>query len=225
MGITYNPRIVSSGLVLALDAGNIKSYPGSGTTWTDLSGNSNTGTLTNGPTYNSGNGGSIVFDGVDDFIDFTSDSNLLPTAGLTVSVWFNPNVTTARGLVGKTSTGSNGYIFYVGGRNSMYFRVNDIVAFSLTNSLSAGAWFNMVGTWTPSTSMTVYRNGTQSFTLTTSIPASITDPSSILEIGSPPPGSATYFDGRIPQVSIYNRALTATEISQNYNALRGRYGL
>ena len=227
MATNYNPRIVNDGLVLALDAANTKSYPGSGTTWTDLSGNSNTGTLTNGPTYSTANGGSIVFDGVDDFIDFTSDSNLLPTAGLTVSVWFNPNVTTTgtnRGLVGKTSTTSNGYSFFISTRNNMGFRVNGISTVTLF-SLITGAWFNIVGTWTPSTSMAVYRNGTLYNSITTSIPASITDPSSILEIGSPYPGSLTYFNGNIAQVSVYNRALSAAEIQQNFNSVRSRFGI
>jgi hypothetical protein len=66
--------IVQSGLVLNLDAGVSSSYPGSGTTWTDLSGNGNTGTLTNGPTYNSANGGSLVFDGVDDYVNVGTPS-------------------------------------------------------------------------------------------------------------------------------------------------------
>jgi hypothetical protein len=68
MGIAYNPRTITDGLVLCLDAANSKSYPGSGTTWTDLSGLGNTGTLTNGPTYSSANGGSLVFDGVNDYV-------------------------------------------------------------------------------------------------------------------------------------------------------------
>ena len=62
------PNIVEDGLVLALDAGNTKSYPGSGTTWTDLSGKGNNGTLTNGPTFDSGNGGAIFFDGGNDYV-------------------------------------------------------------------------------------------------------------------------------------------------------------
>ena len=68
MGVFAGPEITESGLVLALDAGNLKSYPTTGTTWTDLSGRGNTGTLTNGPTYSSANGGSIVFDGVNDYV-------------------------------------------------------------------------------------------------------------------------------------------------------------
>ena len=85
MSTLQSGHIITDGLVIALDAANTKSYPGSGTTWSDLSGNSNNGTLTNGPTFNSGNGGSIVFDGTNDYINttiinvsniFTDNSNL-----------------------------------------------------------------------------------------------------------------------------------------------------
>ena len=68
MGFGNGPRIVSNGLVLALDAADKNSYPGSGITWRDVSGNNNNGTLTNGPTFDSSNGGSIVFDGTNDFV-------------------------------------------------------------------------------------------------------------------------------------------------------------
>jgi len=82
MGVSYNPKIVKDGLVLYLDAGNTKSYPGSGTTWTDLSGNGNNGTL-NGPSYNSNLLGTFVLDGVDDYAT-------LPTITLTnftIQIW------------------------------------------------------------------------------------------------------------------------------------------
>ena len=69
MAFNYSPNIITDGLVLYLDAANTKSYPGSGTTWRDLSKSQLNGTLTNGPTFNSSNGGSIVFDGVDDYVN------------------------------------------------------------------------------------------------------------------------------------------------------------
>ena len=69
MAVSAGPKIVKDGLVLCLDAGNSESYPGSGTTWTDLSGNGNNGTLTNGPTFNTGSLGSISFDGINDYCD------------------------------------------------------------------------------------------------------------------------------------------------------------
>ena len=77
MGISYNPKIVTNGLVLCLDAANAKSYPGSGTAWTDLSGLGNTGTLTNGPTYSSANNGSIVLDGINDYTSITCAANTI----------------------------------------------------------------------------------------------------------------------------------------------------
>ena len=65
MGLSHSPRIVTDGLVFCLDAANIRSYPGTGTTWTDLKGG-NEGTLTNGPTFSSDNAGSISTDGSND---------------------------------------------------------------------------------------------------------------------------------------------------------------
>ena len=82
----YGPKIVTSGLVLCLDAANKRSYPGTGTTWTDLSGNSNNGTLTNGPTFSAGNQGSIVFDGTNDYAYQSLFTNAITTT-LTFDVW------------------------------------------------------------------------------------------------------------------------------------------
>ena len=100
MSIFYNPRIVTDGLVLALDAGNTKSYPGSGTTWTDLSGRGNTGTLTNGPTYSSANGGSIVFDGTNDHVTMSGNniSGLsAETTDFSICIWVKYNSTASYG--------------------------------------------------------------------------------------------------------------------------------
>jgi len=90
MGLSHSPRIVTNGLVLCLDAGNRQSYPGSGTTWTDLSGNGKNGTLTNGPTYTSANVGAIVFDGVDDYVS-CSASNILNN--FSYDIWCLPQAT------------------------------------------------------------------------------------------------------------------------------------
>lgn len=89
MGINHQGPIVTDGLVLCLDAANPKSYPGSGTAWMDLSGNGNNGTLTNGPTYNSGNKGSIVFDGVNDYVRTNYQLQQLTFNQFSVSSWCN----------------------------------------------------------------------------------------------------------------------------------------
>ena len=90
-----NSTIVSSGLVLHLDAGNASSYPGSGTTWTDLSGSGNNGTLVNGPTYSSANGGSLSFDGVNDYVSVSNTSQLRPSTELSIGMWIKANSITA----------------------------------------------------------------------------------------------------------------------------------
>jgi hypothetical protein len=91
MGVFAGPEIAESGLVLALDAGNLKSYPTTGTTWTDLSGNGNTGTLTNGPTYSSANGGSISFDGTNDYVTIPdSPSWDVNNGGYSICFWMYP---------------------------------------------------------------------------------------------------------------------------------------
>ena len=124
-GRTYiaTKAVVQSGLVLNLDAGVLSSYTVPGTTWTDLSGNANNGTLEVGVGYSGDNFGSLSFDGTDDFIDFTSDSNLLPTAGLTVSAWFKTTVAD-KWLVTKTSNPSvDGYYIDCNGSGFMGFVV------------------------------------------------------------------------------------------------------
>ena len=94
MGLAHSPRIVIDGLVLALDAGNTKSYSGSGTAWTDTVGG-NHGTLTNGPTFSSLNGGSIVFDGTNDYVQVSASSDLnFGTGNFTIEGWFNKGATT-----------------------------------------------------------------------------------------------------------------------------------
>jgi len=115
MAVGYNPRIVTDGLVLALDAGNTKSYPGSGTTWTDLSGNGNTGTLTNGPTFDSANGGSIVFDGTNDYVQVTGS---ITVTSATFITWIkrDGNQTSWSGLIHSRNGNVVGLHFNNGGK-------------------------------------------------------------------------------------------------------------
>jgi hypothetical protein len=108
MAFFHSPRIVTDGLVLALDAANSLSYPGSGTTWTDLSGKGNNGTLVNGPTFSPTNGGSIVFDGTNDYISFPNNPNL-DSQAITMESWSNPG-----------EVFQNGFLFEKGQVNSQY---------------------------------------------------------------------------------------------------------
>jgi hypothetical protein len=102
MAFNYSPKIVTDGLVLCLDAANNRSYPGSGTAWTDLSRGGNNGALTNGPTFNSANGGSIVFDGTNDYVEIpTRNTNLefQPTSGYSCMVFYKSPPTATNGAL------------------------------------------------------------------------------------------------------------------------------
>ena len=240
MAIFYNPRIVTDGLVLALDAANTKSYPGSGTAWTDLSGRGNTGTLTNGPTYNSANGGSIVFDGVDDYVTLGTPPILNGVrVPLTIIGWAKANSFASGGVNSRIIYSVYGYTGNFNSRLYSMIRVDFGVLKYFTSD--SGSGFQSVGTFTPSlnvwnfyavvvsgtlSSPTVQiflNNSSESFSLgaLTATPALDVD----FRIGGAESNFNEYWNGNIAQVSIYNRALSAAEISQNFEALRGRYGI
>ena len=235
MGLSHSPSISVNGLVLCLDAGNIKSYPGSGTTWTDLTGIGNNGTLTNGPTYSSSNGGSIVFDGTDDHILVASNAASIPygSSARTVSIWFYTNSTTWTDNV-------NNLFFYGAGSNSSAFGIDFSTYPSMevytwggagrdltfSTTYSQVGWKNITVTYNGANTILIYENGIFTQTLTLSVACNTT--TSNVYIGAINPSAipgGSYFDGRISNTSIYNRALTAAEIQQNFNALRGRYGI
>ena len=234
MTIGYGPRVVTDGLVLALDAADRNSYPGSGSTWTDLSGNGNNGTLVNGVGYNSGNGGSLVFDGVDDYVDCGSNNILNFTSSFSVSFWMN-------NIIGNTfeyfvnrwtySTGAYRQWSFDNAQtaNRISFRISGngtdggtTIISSTNNSYSSG-WNHICGTWDGS-NMNLYINSTL-VAGPTSVTTMVSTPNQKTFIGGGNLGSTLPMSGNIAQVSIYNRALTVSEIRQNFNALRGRYGI
>jgi len=235
MGISYNPRIVTDGLVLALDAANPKSYPGSGTTWTDISGRSNTGTLTNGPTYSAANGGSIVFDGVDDYASISNNSLLsFGTNSFTINLWirrittnsFNPIITTYNnyssgystyfyaGIYNASNVYETGFTILTSGGN----HITTLNSIPITNN----EWIN-VSVTRSGDNITLYRNG--SFYSTASSQGNDWSGTGRPTLMGGGVTSATPLNGNIAQVSIYNRALSAAEVSQNFNALRSRFSI
>ena len=227
--LAHNPSIVLNGLVLYLDAANIKSYPGSGTTWADLSGNGNNGTLTNGPTYSSANGGSLVFDGSNDNIQLAGTNFSLNT--MTISAWnYSSNFNQNGFIFEKTTNGfvNTQYSLFYNGDNTIYYRTYGLSTIDLTvNTTTAGVvnnqWNNVVATF-DGTIKRIYVNGilaATSATLSGTVTQNTTGAAFIGIYG----GGGYPFNGRISNTTIYNRALTATEVSQNYNALRGRYGI
>ena len=219
-----------NGLVLALDAANTKSYPGSGTTWTDLSGKGNNGTLVNGPTYSSANGGSIVFDGVNDYVDCGNSDSLSAIGGttnVTASAWVYYDAYGGGGQTYSVITlkGGNPWTWLLENpSNTFRFRITaggSDVNVPDTSTHLLNTWYNVVGTYDGS-NMKIYANGilkntqAQSGTLATN---SVT-----AKIGTFQ-GTNYNLTGKISNVQIYNRALSATEVLQNFNALKSRYGL
>ena len=221
MGVTYNPRIVTDGLVLALDAGNTKSYPGSGNTWYDLSGNGNNGTLVNGVGYEGTNGGSLSFDGVNDRVNVSS-SSLSPTSG-TLCFWIKSN--TPRDIYNSHSGGWNQNTLWGQGSN-LSFRLSNGTAnpgdVTISSSLVFDNIFHFVcTTWTVGGERAIWLDGTKRASLTNTLQFV---PSSTFEVGYKS-WAASYYSGNIYSVASYNKALTVAEVSQNFNAQRGRFGL
>ncbi len=217
MGLAHSPSIVTDGLVLCLDAGNTKSYPGIGTAWTDLSGRGNTGTLTNAPTYNSSNGGSLVFNTVGQ--EYSTSLTTTTFTNTTQSIWFKwSGVNVANTITYLGNSGSNGLGLYIGSSgapsNQLGVLYGGISYNALPSSITLTTnWSNFVVTRSSNTT-TLYQNGSL-FTSTTSTPAT----SASYSFGSPSNG------GNISNINFYNRALTAAEIQQNFNALRGRFSI
>ena len=222
--------IITDGLILHLDAGDSSSYPGSGTTWTDLSGNGNNGTLTNGPTYSSPYGGAIVFDGNNDFV--TTGNQLDPDAdGLfadassawSVTSWFNSDTVAAgdRAITGKGG-GTGGAATYVTYQNSSNLNVR-LRGGTITtvSSISANTWYQVTVTWDGTTSKS-YLNGVFATNIAVGTASKQTNN---FCIGASASGGLAFFNGKISSTLVYSKALTASEITQNYNSLRGRYGL
>jgi hypothetical protein len=218
--------VVQSGLVLNLDAGVSTSYPGSGTTWTDLSGNGNTGTLTNGPTYDSTNGGYIVFDGTNDYVNIVDAAILDLTASITSEAWvFAVKSTGIQNVISKSSSiQNNGYIYprTDNGWNNCSFYLNIGTWTTLSTAWpSRNAWHHTAATY-DGNAMSIYING--NLVASKSQTGAISTNTNALSIGDQP-GYSEYFGGNLSNLRLYNRALTAAEVKQNFNALRGRFGI
>jgi hypothetical protein len=226
MGIAYNANVVRDGLVLHLDAANPKSYPGSGTTWNDLSGLGNGGTLTNGPTYNSSNLGYFQF--VTDDFAAISNNVALDTQTPTVEVWVKTNATTQNGFWFEKGTVNTQYsLFQEGGNIQWRMNIGGIKTLSTPTAtyMNTSNWYQVAGTYTSGTRR-LYINGLlvnsdlQSGTIATNAGGM-----SIGVFGGFNGSRGYYYNGNLSSCKVYNRALTASEIRQNFEATRGRYGI
>lgn len=221
MGVKYNPGVVSNGLVGYWDAGNRKSYPGSGTAWYDLSGNNLTMTTSNSPTFSSGN---FAFNGSNQSASATN-STTLDTQTPTVEVWAKTNATSQNGFwFEKGSVNTQYSLFQEGGSIVWRQRIDGNLLSQYTTTatyVNTVNWFNVVGTFT-SGSRILYINGVQ---VNSDGPTgTIETNTSGMTIGSYNSGGY-FYNGNIAIVKVYNRVLSATEVKQNFNALRGRFGI
>ena len=234
MGVFAGPDINESGLVLSLDAANRKSYPTTGTTWTDLSGNGNNGTLVNGPTYSSANGGSLSFDGVDDYVNLGT-SKFQYQDNFTLESWFRfPSLPTNTGAQCSARhpivyNHDYGYNLLIGTSGLLDWNIYNTVSSNRSaNSISSvlgSSYFHAVGIKS-GTTISLYLNGVlqSSQNLTTNAVYYVGEPFVIG--GFAVCGSNRFYStGNIPVVRVYNRALSAAEIQRNFNAMRGRFGI
>jgi hypothetical protein len=222
MAFRYSPKIVTDGLVLSVDAANKKSYPGSGTTWYDLSGNAINGTLTNGPTFDSGNVGNINFDGTNDYITLTST---ITATIYTLDFWYKMGVNDGGYGYFTGVSGGKGLAISEGGTASglsygnFYYFNGGAVKMTQSTLLTTGVWNNISAVIdTSAGNIKIYLN---SNLVTNQSVSSMS--TTVSEIGRYVPSNTHFLNGNMASFKIYNRALSAAEILQNYNAIKLRF--
>jgi hypothetical protein len=226
MTINYNPGVVTSGLVLCLDAGNPRSYPGTGTTWFDVSSNLPT-TLQNSPTYTSGINGYFTLNGTNSWVDIGTNASFMP-ANFTASIWFYLNGTPSAGTVYRVFR-SRTYGFGVNVTESrgfdafMYDSTLALSSISGSSTLSLSTWYNIAITFASNT-FSIYLNGSL-VTSTNTASNTAYYINGYMGLGRDADSANSFLNGRIANYCFYNKGLTATEVLQNFNAIRGRYGI
>ena len=219
MSNRYGPRIVTDGLVLCLDAADRNSYPGSGASWIDLTGN-NSVPLYNGPSFVSSNGGALNFDGTNDYATMPNLGSYMSSYPGTLSVWFSPDNTTDTNkyLLQGVGGGTNRYYVQYDAGYARVWRGNPAGG-GAVGSCEVGGLYNVVNAYN---SNTIYGYFNGELTLEESYTNS---GGFVLNYIGQQPGGTNYFNGKIFAIQIYNRLLSADEIRQNYNATKGRFGL
>jgi hypothetical protein len=233
MAFHRGPYIVKDGLVLWLDAANVKSYVSGSTTWGDLSGNNNSGSLVNGPTFNSANGGSIVFDGVDDYVNSGNITNSIVNQA-SLNIWVYTSQTESQ-FINYVFSMSN-FSVWVGGTfssanvaaKSIGLAINSLTSISsaVTNSFTTtdyNKWNNICVVYDSTNGASIYKN-TVLLSMYINNASGSLNSSLSLNIGRRN-DNFWYWNGRISNVQLYDKALSATEVLQNYNAQKSRFNL
>jgi hypothetical protein len=237
MATSYSPAIVTNGLVILVDAANPLSYPGSGTTWADLSGQGNNGSLFNGVSFSSQNGGALVFDGTDDYASVDVNSWIRSTSSAyTFSSFFYYNGGSSGGAPYSLMTFPNagdtndGFWQHLNLGNWLW-RTEDNVAgenggnVEAPSPFSNGNWYH-IATVVKTNSLIFYRNGLLVATISTSFNwANLRNDGDAYLYISTGYGENYYMNGNIGNFQMYDRELSSSEILQNYQALRTRFGI
>jgi len=218
----YQGNVVTSGITLSLDAGNLVSYGGTGTVWYDLKGTVTTATLINGTAYSTLNNGALVFDGTDDYATVPSSSDWAFGANGTVSVWafFTGNITTNHRFwcTFNTNTGLDAYLDSATGLIGLHGSST-----LTTTTFPRDQWVNLTVTYIGG-NVTIYYNGIPQPLQGKTTGYNISDTGTLF-IGQYSGGGGYTWRGRMSTFFTYNRGLSAMEVQQNYNAHRGRYGV
>jgi hypothetical protein len=227
--------IVQQGLVLNLDAGNIYSYAGAGTVWYDVSGNSFNATLINSPTYTSDNGGVLNWASANSQYATVPMSSTLRVANITQEAWVYLSGTADQVFIGSqygTSSNNSFAIWVQSGAFAFGVNTGGNFYYSTISTVSTGVWYNLTHTYNGTTQL-FYINGVLAATYNSAASGNISYDTSntLLAIGADFNGTgynvgpSVYTNGKMPVVRIYNIALSAAQVLQNYNATKGRFGL
>jgi hypothetical protein len=231
MALSHSPQIVRDGLVLYLDAANIKSYPGTGTSWANLSSNNFNATMHGSVPFTTDIAKCFDFstatgaNTANSSLGFTFTNNMIPTTGnFTLSSWLK-NLNSSSGQVGLFSNAgsADGYRFGVG-LNGIYYLIGPTYkegTINFLSSISAALWSNVTVVFSRTTlEILLYLNGQYQGMTTLSAPQNAFTNTAPGIVRNP---CCTIYTGKISNISAYNRALSANEIKKNFEALRGRH--
>lgn len=223
MSANAGVNIIESDLVVYLDAANYRSYPGSGTSWNDLSDRNNNGALTNGPTYSSANGGYIALDGVNDCVLVNSNASILSNTAYTKLAWcYFTSFSTGNNIISGGNL-SNNHALFLQTSNRIYAGHNGSWSTVQSNStLSLNTWYYIGVTFSSTSGWIIYLNGIADGTSAST--TQFTAGQGEILLGAYGTGT-NVLTGRMANGLVYNRVLTAAEILQNFNATRSRFGV
>ncbi len=232
MAFGNGPKIVTDGLVLALDAADRNSYVSGSSTWFDLSGNGVNGTLLNSPTFNSDNGGSIVFDGTNDYVNLGNNTLGVEVQDKSGCVWIYQTATTSTvaGIIDKdfetNFTTYGGWGFWITSANKMSFWLQGNKDLTDTGtSITNNTWQHISFSYNSTAkSVSFYLNGIFTSTITNATIVEKVSNTTPLKFGAIRAGS-NFYTGRIASALVYNRQLSASEVQQNYEAQKSRFNI